>query len=1076
MTDGEDQFSANANELPGGARYRYGHRAMSPTLAMVMMVVVIIIVGGAGYVALNAVSGSGNKTVTTCTPANSPFCEATSGVNDVVLFVPLSIGTGQTAAQVAQDTLVSGTVSVSGGESVNAYMLNWGDGATNTSGAPTISHAYTTEGSYIISASAKVGSTIHNGPAYLYPVQVIPNIQTTSSGWFPTLYTNLSNSGSTPANVGWVSGSGTVGVSARYLAAPAQGGYVPQPPTLSTPSGGTQSGLTSTSTGVSASYSFSSPGEYAINMVGPVTTPTGTTIYQNYTWDVYVSPIGVPPGCAQCTSHSAASSKSPHPGQVVYQTVAPGGATSLDPAVAYDTVSAEPIWNVYQTLIVYNKSSVTSYLPDLATCVPGPDCAALYGGNSLIVNNATTGVPEYYTFPIDSKFQFYDPFTNAHWQVYPSDVVFSLARTCGFADLPGVGEAPGWIQCQSFLPNGTASFDGGIHNPYLNTPQGFFSGVMVNDSQYCPAAVQAASNGCVTFNVNGAGRGWSYFYQLIVDPMGGGITSCGWFTYTGAAVPGFAGTSAAKGDGSCELPGTTGGSFSDVSTNATGFKSWLASTPATYWDAFDELNLNYPATQPAVQKVMVGSGPYYLATQPMSLSSGYTLKQNPYWQQPNCAGNPNCYPAPGADNYVSTVTTVYNAVDTVGIEDYQAGTADFSGILPAETAQMLSLVQSGKIGVTNVPTISIFFNPFTLSFNPAAAQQIDPNPMNIPGNFFSYVAVREFLSTAWPYSTIQNSILTTDGIEYGFQFGGAIPQYMGNYYPSNISWPAGNPSSSSTTNGTAAWWWSQATTSGSPYYDPELASCKSGGTYTFPIIGEKGATDLDQMIQDYLPYISSLSGGCFQPSTFDLTFTQLVIESLSAPPGTSNMPFYNLGWAPDYPDPTDYMTPMYYPNATYTNSDAVEQALAPLTCTVGPQTSASTGMAPNSGPGYSPAGLSYWSAYSQKAGGIPQACQGNAYRAMEFGMGEAAGMTNVPLRELTYNMAEAIANHLALYIYWDQVNAPVTYASWINPATIDTNVVLTGGAGAPTGSDAMWYYYGGNGLCGTSASPTDCTG
>jgi hypothetical protein len=65
-------------------------------------------------------------------------------------------------------------------------------------------------------------------------------------------------------------------------------------------------------------------------------------------------------------------------------------------------------------------------------------------------------------------------------------------------------------------------------------------------------------------------------------------------------------------------------------------------------------------------------------------------------------------------------------------------------------------------------------------------------------------------------------------------------------------------------------------------------------------------------------------------------------------------------------------------------------------------------------------------------------------------------MTNVPLRELTYNMVEAIANHLALYVYWYQQNLPYTYASWINPATIDTNVV--------TGN--LWYYFGGNNLCG----------
>jgi hypothetical protein len=270
---------------------------------------------------------------------------------------------------------------------------------------------------------------------------------------------------------------------------------------------------------------------------------------------------------------------------------------------------------------------------------------------------------------------------------------------------------------------------------------------------------------------------------------------------------------------------------------------------------------------------------------------------------------------------------------------------------------------------------------------------------------------------------------------------------MGNYYPTNISWPSTDPITSTSVNGSAAWWWAQATTSGGPYYDPELASCTTSSPCQFPVIGQKGATVVDQLIQDYMPLISQISGGRLAPNTFDVTFSQLVVYSLSALPGQSALPWFNLGWAPDYPDPTDYMAPLYYPNATYTSGDAVEQALTTDICT-----------GDNGGPASwaSMAGLLYWA--NQPA--IPQACQGNAYQAMEWGMTNAAPLPVGPQRVLVYNLVEHIANHLALYVYYDQENAVVTYASWINPTTINTNPTIGGGG------DNTWYLINGNGVLG----------
>ena len=210
----------------------------------------------------------------------------------------------------------------------------------------------------------------------------------------------------------------------------------------------------------------------------------------------------------------------------------------------------------------------------------------------------------------------------------------------------------------------------------------------------------------------------------------------------------------------------------------------------------------------------------------------------------------------------------------------------------------------------------------------------------------------------------------------------------------------------------------------------------------------EGYTSLDQLIQDYMPFISQISGGRLAPNTNDLTNTQDWTYSTSSLPGQSPMPFYLANWAPDYPDPTDYALPFYYPNATYTLSGSLEESLSLWTCS---GSSAPNGMPSDSG---SMAALLFWAHQP----GVPQACQGNAYAAMTYGLYSAASMPTGPERVLMYNLAEHIANTLALYLYFDQTNNVVTYAAWINPTTINTNP-MSGAIGANT-----YFLYTGNGV------------
>src|SRR5207302_3496654 len=89
-----------------------------------------------------------------------------------------------------------------------------------------------------------------------------------------------------------------------------------------------------------------------------------------------------------------------------------GDAVSLDPALAYDIYSTEPVWpNVYETLIMYSGASLDKFQPMLATEVPSL-------ANHLISADGLT-----YTFPIRTGVRFHDGTT-----MTPEDVRYSVLR------------------------------------------------------------------------------------------------------------------------------------------------------------------------------------------------------------------------------------------------------------------------------------------------------------------------------------------------------------------------------------------------------------------------------------------------------------------------------------------------------------------------------------------------------------------------------------------------------------------------------------------------------------------------
>jgi hypothetical protein len=853
---------------------------------------------------------------------------------------------------------------------------------------------------------------------------------------------------------------------------------------------------------------------------------------------------------------------SPNRGTLNNYEVAPGGSVTEDPAVAYDTVSAEPIENIYEPLITYNGSTIagtlpSAYVPVLSTCVPGTSqCAADYpspganfgalgaGCGTVDLISYCGGVPYAYTYPIDPTAQFYNSTYNAHWPVYPSDVVFSVARTAAWADIPFEERSNGWILTQALVPgpaspiNGAnpgwnptgVSVYGAVNFPLNNTGYNIMSSMLVNDSFYCPTD---ATQGCVTFDLNGSQSNWPFFQELVADFLGASIVSCGAFTAESSGVPGFAGSSAPHGMGPCTLPN---GATSTTSSLFTSYMATLGSNTAgpgnlTSWNSFEELGANYPADQLA-QWGTTGSGPYYLSS--LQIGTSYSLAFNPDYAQPaGCAGldglhaypGAYCDPATDAGGVCATPTNAPNApyacdvnvywemTDTPGYEALVAGTADFGALYITHTNELVGLATTDQISCTSTGnscgapwngqnkinigftgTISNFALMPNFEYN-LTAYQTDfsnfPNPSGLsfvnfnpcsPSSphysncgtfptsfFFSGQAVRAVLSLSYPYTEVQTTQWEqTSGsttITYLSTYGGPVPFGMNPYYTNGVPFPflqnGGTPDNNSADNGSAAWWFAAGTATGpfswaaypgkadpsayDPWYDPDLASCLNT-TCKFPIESQLGNPAEDNSVDDAIASLQAVSwvGGIhgfasISPFRVDVNFGQGAVGYEASPDAAGS--YYFLGWAPDYPDPTDYVPTYIGPNGAFGAANSYQTILNQPQFNV---TGGVRGCVHDTG---TYADLLYWGSTQD----IPEQCQSVAYNlTTEFD--NLAGVLNAGgVRTAYYEDIENISNYLNLETWQGQTDGVLTAAPWISIGSLNTNPTIGGGG------DALYY-------------------
>lgn len=693
-----------------------------------------------------------------------------------------------------------------------------------------------------------------------------------------------------------------------------------------------------------------------------------------------------------------------------------GRASSLDPAVTpAGDPGAEPILNIYESLIAYNGSDPETYVPELSTCVPGSAaCLAMYG--STLIANGSDGAPEFYTFPLDSGARFYDPATRASWPVYPSDVLFSLARIEGFADLLPQGAAsPAGALASALLPAGNASWDGGVHAPYNSTPENVLASVLVNDSRFCPLAA-LAENGCVTLNALGAGPSVPQLLAVVANDLPASIVPCGWFTYVGAPVPGFNGSSARYGDGPCLLPGGA------TTTLSPAFSSAVNATSPTGWDAWEAQALDYPAVEPPVRWDAVGSGPYYLSS--INATFGYGLTASPVYRAPSgCARSAGCEPEAGA--YPASVNVFWGSSSAPALAAYASGTAQFADLdLPADTAALTALSADARVGFQAVPSPTVVFAAYSLNFSPALERAADPGgPLNVPSDFLDYGGLRQFLSLAFPYTLVNQSWLAGGGVPAGVTYAGAIPPTLGPYYPTNISWPLGRASSPNGSSASASYFWNQMHSAKSAIYDPELLACSAADPCRFPIVANLTGPLGLEIAGAWAASVGNLSAGALAPYVPPLS---------PSSNGTARWggayPIDAAAFGSPVADPAPYVAGLYGSSSPITVGTS-------LAATLLSPTFDSPGCSHASG---SWSDLLYWASEPL----IPTDCQGAAYRTLVTWIGLASAAPVEGERALLYNEVEQVANRLALYAYLYEEVSVRTYATPLPASTVTTNPML----------------------------------
>ncbi len=747
----------------------------------------------------------------------------------------------------------------------NSIDLYWGDGAPQVipySGSDyvNVSHTYTSPGNFYVYYVVNYPTTTYTSNMELIPVGV-----SAASSALPATDSYgdiaLQSASSSPLiNGSWVYAPGTtLSLLLAYFTPPANSSYQVVSQTLTVSFNGSE-----VNSVVLPYYFNMSAGQYELPISSAIYNLTLNTGYYQLEVTTYTAAVNASSGAVNTSMGvfdtayysdipSFSTAKAYQAATTTFAFVnaeaETGGYKTLDPAVAYDTVSYEILLNTMATLVGYNGSSSSQFFPYLAAYLPSTTNGGIntnWANYTVHVNPAVAGYSgsynvtikpyENYTFHIRSNATFQDGSKVTAW-----DVAFSFIRDLLFdAGSPGT---PGWINAQYLLPgNYYAS------NTFWNITQNITWNNATNNVTFHFQEPMAPS---LVFEIMGFTSGVMILDASWVQAHGGGI---GW--------------------------------------NASDFAAYQAHGSAGDYISY------------LVNNVMA-SGPYTVDyTVP---ASEVVLTANPNYNPP--AGGHEPRPA------IKMVIIEYIGQESTRYLQLKSGYAYTAGIPSSDWYLVQGLERSGIVKVYPFPTISIFWYNLNANINETLLAKTFPSA-NVPQTFFDSIQVRRAFADAYNYpyylaEQVGNAVYNTT---FGTGYAGMLPNGMLGYQ-SNATLKAAGVSLPQYNLTYAEQNWTAFVHSA--YFSAEGLSVGTGGTIMYngaplniPIsifsadpVDVEGATTWGTNLATFI------TGASFpvEPEPFTTLLSWMV-------PGSNPAPIYELGWAPDYPYPTDYMGPMAYPS------------------------------------------------------------------------------------------------------------------------------------------------------------------
>lgn len=773
---------------------------------------------------------------------------------DVSLRAPSHPSTPATPIATASTSAVVGqpfNLTINAGASFKDITVYFGDGSSTTVGyrnssTITIQHVYAMPGSaYIYYTVLYSNGANYSASNELVPVQVLPSSSYLTTEESLGTITFNSSASSKPLVIGQdiFSPGSFVNFTFSFFNQPVKKAYQVVNQTAEIGNGKTivipyvwvaanKQYMLSTPMANTVNITFPSSGVYVVNLTtrtAMVNTTTGSyssaTVQSSQVFfDIAVFSNG------NVVSYNANSI-------ITWVELETGSYRTLDPAIAFDSVSCNIMHNVYQTLLKYNGSNTTSFVPELASQLP----TTTNGGINTNYNNYTVTDPwgttytvhikpyENYTFHIRTNASFQNGQPVTAW-----DAMYSFTRALLFdGDSPGTGA---WIVAQYLLPGSYA-----VSNTFWNITQN----MTVNN---------ATNNITLHFQKP---MPPSLVYQLLAASSGFFPMDASWLIAHGAGI----------------------------TWSPAGFQAYKAQGNEANYNTY-------------IQNNVLADGPYEVA---------YTIPATEVILKANPAFNP---PGPWfLKPTIGTVVLQYTGSQSTAYLELKSGEAQIATIEGSSWYLTEGLESAGLAKVYSFPSLSIFWYNFNANIN-TTILHTDYSGANVPSALFTDLNARKAFAYAYNYEyyladQMGNAIYNTT---FGSAYAGMLAKGMLGYQ--SIS------QLNSTTTGVpyfnlalAAHYWHKVDLARYGITNTSSGYMYNGKPLVIPIFINTGdSTDLAGATTWGANLATFITGATFP--VIAIPFPNIIANMIQ---GQNPMPIYLLGWNPDYPYPTDYLSPMALP-------------------------------------------------------------------------------------------------------------------------------------------------------------------